>query len=789
MKKTLFFTKTFVLAAFLGCAISTNAQNLPVTINQSTGVSQSWITPHNNGFNSVWENGTGFQLYQSNGGMVVAFTGIPTSAVINLHRYRNTATCFSVYPNVYIQASADNSSWREVGHLPLSNPSDATLHTDNTVTVQLQPTDKFLLIYRTQSIGKCMLTDYTDGFAYLKDLTINGYVPTGIVVDYDGKAGTYTLNLPCTAVDVTAELWGGGGGGGGAWSDANVAFPARIGGAAAAGGGGGGAYINVNPFTPSSDVVITVGDAGDKGVGTSNSSGSSGGDSKIQVGTNIAQAGGGGGGGAAHSQGISIAHGIGGSAGTPSQSPSGILSFTGSNGIAGGNGDRNNNGSTTEADAGNGGDAARTDIGGGKGGDGGYTTSRGSDNGKVGKIYGGGGGGGASYQTLSTDGDKYGDGNNGAAGNVKISFDLNIPSITLTNNNGLTFCEGENTTLTAATCDNSTTYQWYKNGALFANTAGITVSETGDYYVVATLSYTADQMRSMLGIDDSVLLPGASYPVSTSKISDVVRVDVNALPSKTSSNAEICSGEAVPFTPENDDIDYTFTPQANEIGATSDISLLLENTTGELQTIIYDVTQHNSVTGCNGAPFTLTVNVKPELEEIPELHRETIGDNGVEADWEIEMKATVYWIADANAISYNLNIYENGDETPVNETPINIPASETSYMIDIVKDFAYKVEVTAEYDCNETSDPLTFAFDESGTTKLPEIDFTKLNVWTSNGTLYLRSSKDGELTIYNIVGKALQTLRLNADQTSAAALPQGVYLLKSGKNAVKAMVN
>ncbi|MDR0830861.1 MAG: DUF6383 domain-containing protein [Prevotellaceae bacterium] len=327
------------------------------------------------------------------------------------------------------------------------------------------------------------------------------------------------------------------------------------------------------------------------------------------------------------------------------------------------------------------------------------------------------------------------------------------------------------------------------------NPSAICEGEGIDYQPNADLTYSYKDVVNATSVSLTNLTVSENIAVTAKNTSgcDVtfnVNITVNPKPDKTNETPDaICFDEAVPFTPA-ENVVYTFTPRENAIGATTTdniTSVSLENTTGALQTVIYDVTQQNSVTGCVGVPFTLTINVKPEHTTPPTLERAAeIGDNGVEADWETEMEATVNWVADPDAIGYILNIYEG---TTLIGANVNVSKFENSHTIDIAKGNAYKVEVTAQYDCNETSEILTFAFDEDGTTQLPKTDFAKFNVWSSNGKLYINSSQNGEVTIYSIVGKPLSTLRLNADQTASIALPQGVYLLKSGAKAVKAMIN
>ncbi|MDR2685027.1 MAG: T9SS type A sorting domain-containing protein [Prevotellaceae bacterium] len=760
--KKLFLKSIFLFCALLAGAASAtvNAQTaLPVTVNQASGdlSSYPWITLSNS--NNTWENGYGYQLKQHDGSMVFHFSGIPASAAAQIHRYRSTRTAANAFPQVIFEASADGSLWRQVTDIEQETPpwyDTSTSDVYNTATMSLNSSDKYLRIRRTKPTG-----DATYSHAYLVSLSIYGYVPADASINYNNNPGNYTLNLPCVAKNVTAELWGAGGGGGAAKVNSGTAK------FAAGGGGGGGAHIYGANFGSPYSISIVVGSGGSSGTVSSN--GTIGGNSSVSSGSSFAQANGGGGGNGADNN-----IGNGGSGGSINCNVV-YDNINSSNGGSGGDGTKNTpNPCSWSSRGGSGGNL--------NGGNGGQTYCGGfrSDGGKNGSSPGGGGGGAAAYTPSAFNSGGNASGGTGGNGNVKINFDIEIPDITITNNNGLSFCAGGSTVLTASTCDNDhTSWQWYKDGVPCSTTQSITVSDAGDYYVKAVLSYTEAQMKSILGIGEVVIFNASN--LSTSKISEVVRIAVNPLPSKTDAEMDICSCEPfVSFAAENN-VNYYFTPLTDVLGEdpTDDIaSQILDNTTDETKQVIYSVTQTNSITGCVGQPFTLTLNVRPKpssLSAAVEINRE-------------ENKAVVRWYSKASAEEYIVKWYIDGEAVPSG----SISTTATSYTAEggdfdfTAHEYIFTVQMRDASGCISAE----AAAVDGPLVHLHDMDLDKASIWTSNGSIYIRSAseKNGTLTVYSILGKPVGTMKIPAYETRSIALPKGIYLLKSGNEAVKVVI-
>jgi len=572
----------FFCIAFLFCAVNIKAQSttsLPVTINKQTGggnIALPWITFANS--SSTWhirsQDGIdcGYQLNMTSstsGSMVFAFSDVPTNAVITIHRFRDAATVFNYWPQVIFEASSDNQTWRQIGVINDESSGAIVYHIDNTVNVSFLSTDRFLRITKTNTRSQ---------YAYLKSITIDGYTPTEIGATL--PAGNHNLNLPCFATDIIARIWGGGGGGGGANNS--------CGNSSGGGGGGGGAYAIKNFGDGGGTMSVTVGTGGAGGTGTagtvgSGNNGTKGNDSKCTYNSILVEARGGGGG----SHGRYICSGS-----TSNQWGAGGAGGTAENGGLG-----SLNGQSGWIDGQN--------TSGGSAGNGGGITTNGSNNtnGITGTFPGGGGsgarrGGGTSIGT-----------NNGGAGregSAKITFDITVPNITITNNNPLIFCEGGNTTLIAATCaDTYISYQWYKGDVRLDNETNstITITESGDYYVEATLNITLTQLRTIIG-SNLLNLPGGVSSLTRAKFSDVVTVTVNPKPVVLDQEETICSGDDVNITPDAS-LTYSY------IGIIDATSISLTNVTSSQ---VLSVTPKNAETGCIGEPFNVNIIVNQPTE-------------------------------------------------------------------------------------------------------------------------------------------------------------------------------
>lgn len=249
-------------------------------------------------------------------------------------------------------------------------------------------------------------------------------------------AGTYTVEIPASAINISVGIWGGGGGGG-----AGIPCGADYCGGTyryTAGGGGGGASNSIKtwPSVSASTVInITLG-AGGAGATTTGTnlikSNSTNGESSTatMLGDTVTSGGGQRGISGVEPSALPYGRGKGGEGGTASGGDTNYTGQIGTNGTSStGNG----------AAGGRGGLAAH---GGGHGGAGGTMA-----NGMTGSWPGGGGGGGGS-STVSGDWDK--NGGNGGPGGARINYTYYTPTITsVSPSSGLT-TGGEMITLTGS---------------------------------------------------------------------------------------------------------------------------------------------------------------------------------------------------------------------------------------------------------------------------------------------------------------------------------------------------
>ncbi|MDR1544341.1 MAG: fibronectin type III domain-containing protein [Prevotellaceae bacterium] len=939
-----------LFCATLLAGVTVKAQTtLPVTVNQSSGnlSSYAWITLSNS--HATWENGYGYQLNQYDGSMVFNFCGIPQNFSTTIHRYRTVATCFNYYPKVYVEASPDNATWRQVGYIDDTAPSDATYNRDDNVSGNLLPTDKYLrLRHANADGGNCVVS--TSGYAYLVSLQINklnvianaatsitqnsftanwqtvsgctyqfyvydenhtvvagyngiavaagttSYNVTGlsagktyyykikavldacnsdfsneitvkttfkISVNYNNTSGTFTMTQYCFMQNLTAELWGAGGGGGGAKASAS--------GTAVGGGGGGGGFISANFGNPTENISIQVGSGGTAGSGSSAGGGAGNNDtnhSKVILGSKNAIAQGGyGGQGKEKNIAASIENSRGNFGPGGGYSSANVTVISNVTGTAGSYGFFEYASLVNNGVGGAGGAGAN---GGGAGG----TGVRNGD-GNQGNTAGGGGAGGGLYKS---GGSANRSGGAGANGNVIITFDFEINDISISNNKSLTFCTGDDVTLTASTCaDANTTYVWYKAGESAAVGSGSSYIATtsGEYFVVATLTYAKTAFQALTGSGSATLLcNGAAFPdnVSTSKTSEIITVTVYPSPSVSTQTLSICKGGSIDITPNSD---YTYS-----YGSVTDADNITLTDVQTSQTL--SVTPKNRVTDCVGSSFNVEITIKEPSEETVfsasicagELYSENGFNesvsgiyhqnlqNSVECDSIVTLhltvneptlvnidtlicegefyidsiynvdtrgqhKDTIYnaagcdsiiftlnltiplavqgfhietniedgtamltWTEDADAEKYVVEWFINGYDVAEGREEI---VGETSYTITGLnfEDNAYLFSIYSDYECDCDPSKVHLATLIGGIiTHFDEMLFEKVDIWTSNGLLYITNNhtKNSAVTIFSVIGKPVATLKILAGETRSLSLPQGIYLLTSGNRAVKVVL-
>ncbi|GHV34010.1 hypothetical protein FACS1894178_0680 [Bacteroidia bacterium] len=576
---------------------------------------------------------------------------------------------------------------------------------------------------------------------------------TTVTINYQNNNGTYSIPS-CYIQNVSAQLWSGGGGGGGAES---------VYGATAAGGGGGGAYANVAAFNPSGDLTIVVGYGGNGGFG--NFGGSSGGESKIQAGSDYVQANGGGGGVSAYRNGGGLTASDGGSKGTVE----GTLSYTPTLGTDGSKGA----GGATAPSAGKGGNGGNGGAGGNGGsGSGGEISS----NGSAGNLLSGGGGGAAAYDLFTINPSKKATGGTGAKGNVIVSFDFVIPDVTVDKNN-IGLCQGGSdiVSINSSVCDNST-YQWYKNGYEMFNetSASLTVTEAGTYYVIVTLHIS--DLRAALNLPENATI--SENDVTSSKQSENIVVSVYPNPIIADKSFDVCSGYGfeVYFHSDFVPVGTTFTwnvseneylNASSETSAQSSIGQSLTNTSEALQHVDYVVTAltvHNCTT-----VFEVAVNVKPTPKQIQNFSVEPSSSS----------EAIISWDADEYAQVYVLQIFEEEIEI------LNEILTETSYTAQNLElDYkAYQFKIFSDYGC-DTSASVSVVIDYP-TQNARKFDMQNIHTWVINNDLHLQSTENQTVTLYSVIGIKIKEMRLISGKTEKLSLSKGVYILSNGKKAIK----
>jgi hypothetical protein len=184
--------------------------------------------------------------------------------------------------------------------------------------------------------------------------------------------------------------------------------------------------------------------------------------------------------------------------------------------------------------------------------------------------------------------------------------------------------------------------------------------------------------------------------------------------------------------------------------------------------------------GCTAGTITLNLVVKPQPVNVPDFSVATDVDNGT---------ATLTWTADENADKYVVEWFFRGDD--VVQAQNELDNSEASYEIQFAgldfEAYEYTFSIYSDYGC-AVSDKSSISTELGGnTTHFGEAVFNKTNIWTANGTLYITNNniENGAVTIYNLVGKPIATLKILSGETRSITIPQGIYLLKAGNKTVK----
>ena len=291
---------------------------------------------------------------------------------------------------------------------------------------------------------------------------------------------TSPWTVPAGITSIKVEVWGGGGGGGGV-----TAFWGTNGG----GGGGGGAYNKATlTVVPGQTYTLTIG-AGGTGGGSATIGGT--GDPTTVSGTGglVAANGGTGGGGGYFDNGIA------GPAGSEGFSDGGNGGASSGNGSGGGGGA----GNATPTGTGNGGAGSNTAAGSAGLGSpnsapyaGGLGAAAKTSNG-VGNsctaLSGGGSGGRSSFFDSNS-------GGAGAAGQVVITYTSCVPPSAPTTN-GVNFCSGTSTTLSASDAVSGEVYIWYdaSSGGTLLKTSTNNIDNT---YLSAVLTSTTNYWVAIL---------------------------------------------------------------------------------------------------------------------------------------------------------------------------------------------------------------------------------------------------------------------------------------------------
>ena len=107
-------------------------------------------------------------------------------------------------------------------------------------------------------------------------------------------------------------------------------------------------------------------------------------------------------------------------------------------------------------------------------------------------------------------------------------------------------------------------------------------------------------------------------------------------------------------------------------------------------------------------------------------------------------------------------------------TSITIPSSVTT-----IGDWAFDKIGTVYYAGNATGSPWGAErhVKKGGVSGIADFPKTEISVYAENGTIYIRSTRTGRATLYDIQGRAVASITYTDGLTSVDGLPKGVYIL------------
>ena len=107
-------------------------------------------------------------------------------------------------------------------------------------------------------------------------------------------------------------------------------------------------------------------------------------------------------------------------------------------------------------------------------------------------------------------------------------------------------------------------------------------------------------------------------------------------------------------------------------------------------------------------------------------------------------------------------------------TSITIPSSVTT-----IGEWAFDNIGTVYYAGNATGSPWGAErhVKKGGVSGIADFPKTEISVYAENGTIYIRSTRTGRATLYDIQGRALASITYTDGLTSVDGLPKGVYVL------------
>lgn len=197
---------------------------------------------------------------------------------------------------------------------------------------------------------------------------------------------------------------------------------------------------------------------------------------------------------------------------------------------------------------------------------------------------------------------------------------------------GMFLCPGETTTLIANTAAEDPTYQWYPN-SLGTDQTATSIAYSGEDVTVHSYYYTV-LVTDKYGCTSTGNFTVYTTPKAYIAAKEYTICSDNAATMSLVSDDKVPAGNsAISSLNFNYNTTYTWTistPNTNITGATEATTAQANFTTGnlfnatlEMQTIVYTVTPTTTTTtnidgvevtnSCDGAPFTVTVNVKPKV--------------------------------------------------------------------------------------------------------------------------------------------------------------------------------